>query len=564
MKKSMKQSVLTLILNAASIFLVLLCGVTYFLILRSNGDVAQANKDRYDLTENANRFMDGSGYLTNEVRAYAATGDQVHYDNYWNEINNLKNRDIGVANLKAIGITAEENRLIEEMSALSNNLVPLEEAAMQLTADGKTEEALEAVYGPGYEKEIASIREAQADFLNLLDIRSEQAIADAQARVNALTAVMMLCLLLTAAIQVLSTIVIRSKVIRPIVAIRDEMLQISQGNLSGEFDGRADTSEIGMLNHSIIETKRELRKYIRDISEKLGALADGDMTVSVDIEYICDFYPIKESLLTILSSLNEALAQIDMASEQIADGTLQLANGAMSLSQGTIEQASAVEHLSEEIHDISKQVTSTAGIVEDTRDKAGEASEVMRFSNTQMQQLIASMDKIKSTSEEIKKIVKTVNDIAFQTNILALNAAVEAARAGPAGKGFAVVADEVRNLATKSGEAANISTGYIDESFQAVLDGTTAAGATAESLARATEIAAIIADTLDTVTKATESQSMAIVRVNNDVEQINGVVQTNSATAQQSAAATEELTGQSQVLKEHVKRFRLQQREREL
>ena len=229
MKKKMKQSTHLLVLNSISILALLFMAFCLFSYSGVNRKINKANSGRFELTYNANRFMNGSSYLTNEVRAYAATGKQEHYDNYWNEVNNLKNRDIGVGNMKALGLTQEEQSMIDEMSNLSNTLVPLEEKAMDDVAAGKKDDAVNYVYGNEYNTSIAKINQIKSNFLTQLDGR-------ALGEVNRLIGVsyfisfcFFITLILVVALQVITYRFCKFRLLRPIIEIRDEMGQIASG-----------------------------------------------------------------------------------------------------------------------------------------------------------------------------------------------------------------------------------------------------------------------------------------------------------------------------------------------
>ena len=296
MKKAIKQSTLTFALNATSILLIILSILSFSFIVQANRNLDRVNLERYELYKNSKRFMEGSNYLTNEVRAYAATGDRAHYNNYMNEMSVEKNRDIAVENMRKIGLTYQEQSLIAEMFAISNFLVPLEIESMELADAGDVPGALEAVFGSFYEYWIAGIRANQTEFTQVLDQRTEQQLLTELKTVNVLTTVSLLCLVVTAVIQALSALFVRQKLILPILQIRDEMHEIEKGNLHSPFESTPDTSEMGMLMDSIQGTKTKLNTYIREISQKLSAIADDDDTARIESDYPGDFMEIKTSI----------------------------------------------------------------------------------------------------------------------------------------------------------------------------------------------------------------------------------------------------------------------------
>ena len=559
MKKAMKQSTLVLILNGLSCLFLLIAAVVFFKLAGNMTALNTANSEHYSLTYNANRFMNGSAYLTNEVRAYAATGDKSHYDNYWNEVNTLKNRDIGVANMQQIGITAEEQAKIDAMSSLSNELVPLESQAMDDVAAGNMAVALNAVYGNEYNTAIAQINSLKEEFLSMLDTRVSAKIDQLSTRNRYLTALLLVMLIIVALIQGFTNLKIKSRILRPIIAIEKEMGQIASGNLHNTFDLEADTSEIGQLIQSIHSTEKTLQLYISDITQTLVTMSKNDMTVRVELDYVGDFAPIKDALNQILHSLNDTLMQIEDAADQVADGSEQTAYSAQSLSQGVSEQFNSIQELSATMKSISQTITDNAAHAKTADEKSSLTGTGVMESNRKMQDMITAMRAISDKSDEIGKIIKTIEDIAFQTNILALNAAVEAARAGSAGKGFAVVADEVRNLASKSAEAAKNTTTLINDTLSAVSNGTAIANDTAQSLTEVVDEAKEVVELIGQIAQASDEQAAYINQVMAVVSNISDVVQTNSATSEESAAISQELSLQAQLLKEQISQFRLNQ-----
>lgn len=482
MKRAMKQSTLTLILNGISILTLFFMVYSLLAYSKISRQLDIANEERFALTYNANRFMNGSAYLTNEVRAFSATGSKEHYDNYWKEINEWKNRDLGVAALQEIGITDEEQGMIDDMFALSNKLVPLEEGAMREVQDGHMEDAIAYVYGDDYSSSIAKINELKEQFLDSLDSRTLEQLHTLEQEEDSIRFSMFFALAMVGIIQLLNMIVTRIIVMRPVLTVKDQMKEISMGNLSAEFSLKSDTSEIGMLVASIHETKRELKKYIMDIDYILAQMAQGNMNLTVGNDYRGEFLPIQDAMRQILDALNNALLKINLTAEQVSAESERMAADAQTLSNGNVEQAAAIQQLSSSVHEISRQVDQTSNDAADARQSSEDATRQLQACDQKMTELTAAIADISASSHQIGGIIKTISDIAFQTKILALNASVEAARAGEAGKGFSVVADEVQSLANKSAKSAQDIAKLIETSMQLVSYGSSLSSDTTQAL----------------------------------------------------------------------------------
>lgn len=557
MKKAMNQSTLTLILNGISILTLIFMGVALFANSRIRTLLNSANEERFHLTYNANRFMNGSAYLTNEVRAFAATGVVEHYDNYWKEVNELKNRDQGVAAMQEIGITDDEQHMIDDMFALSNELVPLEEEAMNQVTAGDRESAVDYVYGSDYSNAIAQINALKEQFLTALDTRTKARLDDLNGQAAFIRQIMSAALILIAVIQLIIMLVTNRRVLRPVVAVRDQMGEISNGNLSAAFTLVPDTSEIGMLVASIHETKRELKKYIQDIDHTLSQMAQGSMDLSIGNDYRGEFLPIQTAMRQIIDSLNHALSQIRITAERVSSESEHMASGAESLSNGTVRQASAVQELSASIQEISGQVDRTSHDADDARHASAEAASQLEICGQKMEALSSSMNDISKASNQIGGIIKTIEDISFQTNILALNAAVEAARAGEAGKGFAIVADEVQDLANKSSVSAQDIAELIENSMELVRYGSSLTDDTTNAILTVVSSARKSTELVDRIAESAQYQSQSLRQLTQGMEQISEVVQSNASTAQESAQSAKELQQQAEELKISVQRFRL-------
>lgn len=346
-------------------------------------------------------------------------------------------------------------------------------------------------------------------------------------------------------------------IVQPIIKLVKRIELLAEGDLHTEVPVVNKNNEIGVLSQAFSNTINSLNNYIQEITAVLGNLSEGDCTVETNGDYKGDFIAIKVALNSIISNLNIWFADINQSADQVANGADQVSSGAQALSQGATQQASSIEELSASIAEIADQVNKNATNSAAANKISVEASAEVARGNEQMQQMIGAMAEISQSSKQIGKIIKTIEDIAFQTNILALNAAVEAARAGTAGKGFAVVADEVRNLAGKSAEAAKNTTVLIEGSIKAVENGTKIADKTGESLSVIIDSVKKTSDLIAEISKASNDQANSINQVTQGVDQISAVVQTNSATSEESAATSEELSGQAQVLKDTLSSLKL-------
>ena len=346
---------------------------------------------------------------------------------------------------------------------------------------------------------------------------------------------------------------------RPMKACAERMRLLVEGDLETPVPEAVSRDETGMLTESTAELVTGLSTIIHDIGYLLSEMANRNLDIRSQHQeaYVGDFQSILYSMRNLKVELSEILRQINTSARQVSSASNQVSSSAQNLSQGAVEQASSVQELAARIGEIAGQVKDTADSARDVREQTHHAGEGVSVCNHQMQELMDAMEKIHSSSDEIGKIIKTIEDIAFQTNILALNAAVEAARAGTAGKGFAVVADEVRNLASKSAEASQNTSLLIMHSTEAVQTGTEIARHTAGTLSDVVNNIQSMVSSIDQISAVSNEQSEAVQQVNDGISQIASVVQSNSATAEESAAASEELSAEAANLKQLVDQFTL-------
>ena len=344
----------------------------------------------------------------------------------------------------------------------------------------------------------------------------------------------------------------------PVVVCTERIKQMAEGDLTSPKVDIKTIDETRTLSDATNKLLEDLNYMRNDETRVLGELANGNFAVKADEGcYYGDLKPVYVSITRIIENLTNTLQEMKVVANQVSDGSDQVADGSQQLSQGATEQASSIEELAATIHDVSEQIKAAADYADTTEEVANAAGRDLAISNEKMHELIKAMNDISTSSIEIEKIIKTIEDIAFQTNILALNAAVEAARAGEAGKGFAVVADEVRNLAGKSAEASKNTATLIEESKSAVERGSAIANETFELMDKTADSARAAVESIGEISRAADIQTDSINQISIGVDQISSVVQTNSATAEESAATSEELSAQATRLRELINQFKL-------
>jgi len=467
--------------------------------------------------------------------------------------------DDGIAKYRKVLDAFESSLVIEELGLLDsidNQFAVYESKKDTFVAQyamdaGRQQEAFEQLKDKGELRQLALGVDAAVEALILYNLQYGQDINAANSAAAALSVKIMV---ITALLGMLLSIVIGLYIARGVSKPIGKLLEASDKLALGDvnFDIQASSKdEIGNLSRAFMK----MTQSIREQAVAVEKIAGGDFTTQINVRSEHDLLGMK--LTQLIERMNEMLSNISIASVQIASGSKQISDAGIAISQGATEQASAIEELTASIDEIAAQTKKSAENAVLANELAVTVESNAAEGSTQMQEMLGAMDEINVSSRNINKIIKVIDDIAFQTNILALNAAVEAARAGQHGKGFAVVAEEVRTLAGRSASAASETTEMIENSIKKAQGGTIIAQNTAQALTKIVSGIGKVAGLVGQISNDTTAQSTSIVQISQGILQIYDVVQANSATSEETAASSEELTMQADLLKDQVAQFKL-------
>ena len=501
-------------------------------------DAVQESAESVNLIARQLRDMALFGY--DSTTSADISNSVANIDVQLNTILSLYNGGDSLAQNYIDAVDAYEEVLLSTESALRANNV---DRALTI---------IETQGGPALEQAL-SAREALAQQVYALGLQATEAV---DARILRDIILIVVLVVLTILVSVILNVQQLTSILKPLQTAEEAVVAFSKGELSRNVDYDAN-NEIGAMCAAVRDSQAIVSSIIGDIVSVTQRLSDGDLTMEIDRDYPGEFAPIKANLEELFDRLNSTMGNILQASDQVAAGADQVSTGAQGLAQGATEQASAVEELSATINEIDKSAQDNLNLAKTAQSKSHEAAGQVEVSNSRMQEMEQAMRDILTGQKDIEKIIETIENIAFQTNILALNAAVEAARAGSAGKGFAVVADEVRNLASKSDQAAKQTKKLIEDSMSYVDRGSQLVSDVVKSMEKTVESASVAISYMEQLADSSIAQADSIAQLTTGVDQISAVVQTNSATSEESAAASEELSSQAVVMKQMIQKFRL-------
>ena len=531
-------------------------GATVLLIFTiMNLVTSTISSEQLETTMFLNQYRLGSKTLTSEVQSYAVTGDRQYYDNYMKELNEDKNRDIAWAGLQENDITAEEWAKLEQIAAMSNGLVPLEERAMSLAEQGMTAQATALVFGVEYEDTVAKINALTDECINQIQDRVA-AKQDTFFIIMVIAEGVFIFVFVFMIRQILKTIAFaKNELLTPIVKVSEQMTELAKGRFDVSWNMKQDDSEVGQMVGAIEFMKNNFSNMISEISAVLGQMGNGNYRIDVRQEYVGEFVAIKESMLKINEDTKKALITIRDTTQEIDAGSEQLAKAAVDLAEGCTVQAGQVSEVAGMIDEMSRDMEENAKGAQETVEISEQASEALSVGNAKMQELKVAIGEINNCSEEIRSIIATIEDIANQTNLLSLNAAIEAARAGEAGKGFAVVADQVKSLAEQSKEAAGETTKLIETTVEAVAKGIAIADETVSSMEEVFAGVTASTERMEQVAATLIKSAENMHEIDSNIARVSQIVDNNSATSEETAAVSEEQAAQVEMMVQLMSQF---------
>ena len=488
------------------------------------------------------------------IREMALNEDASTYENYEQTVEKLLaevNSQLEI--MKQTGVVPDE--LYTEYSSALNDWGNIGYSIMNEIKEGNRDEAIEDILNectPALNKSVETVIKLDelTDELDRRDVVSTIICAIVGLAGIAICLIFALVLTKKTSKRVLETI------LEPIRAIEDVAKELTEGNLHSNLEYHSD-DEIGRLAHSMRKSTRILGTYIDDIDRAMKLFSEGNFDVQPEVEWRGDFVGILNSFMAFEKSMADTVKGIQNVSDQVSSGAEQVAASANDLADGATNQASVVEELTATVTGVSEQIEHNSNAAKEISGRVGDLGGAILESNGKMREMVDSMNEINQASQEIDKIIATINEIATQTNLLALNASIEAARAGEAGKGFAVVANQVNVLADQSAQAAKESAALIESSVSAVEKGMVVAKETAAQLEEVADTSKIITREVTGIAETLETQAAEMKQINLGIEQINDVVQTNSATSQECAAASEQMSDEADGLREMIRKFKV-------
>ena len=547
LKKLMKQA---LIVIGIGVFWLVMCIVSSVLIT--------IDKDAQIGASNAlNQFRLASRNLTLSIQSYAVTGDEQYLNAYRKEVSVDMNREKAIATLQTFDIKAKEWEKLNNISLMSNALIEYEERAIAGVQAGNMDWARDQVFGTEYEDGVDKISSLTDEVIDEILTRKDKGC-------DILEIIQYACIIFFV-VSVVAVLFMFVKVVKfagtellePMKKVAGQMNYLAQGDFSVALELKEDDTEVGSMVKSIAFMKKNMHAMIAEISSVLEQMGGGDYRVDLQQEYVGEFKQIKESLLVIIESMKETLNTLRIAADEINMGSDQLASAAQDLAEGSSDQAVQVAGIVEAMKAMADSMEQNAAAATESVGIANQAGITLQQGNVKMEELKSAISEISKCAEQIHTIITTIEDIAEQTNLLSLNAAIEAARAGEAGRGFAVVAEQVKNLAEESARASGRTTQLIETTIEAVDRGISIADETVENMSEVMQGAMEATQKMGLIAEMLNNEVNNIHDINDTIQRVSEVVDSNSATSEETAAVSEEQKAQVETMASLVDYFKI-------
>ena len=555
-RKARSQSfIIKLISIFSTVLSICACGVT-ILTFFSVARWSELYVRRSEISDEINRFSLKTYEASMQLRTYCSTSSEEAQQTYLSVIDTLDieevNRVIGT-----VEPTDEINRGLSRYVTMGGSVLSRCRNAYDLIMTDYLDSAQTVLFSDRFTETLLDMSEAGDALLQAVDnqlspiLESERHILEMFVNITAIS------LVLVSAIQILLVFYANNAILKPVRLIKDELVNFSEGRYSSEFTIKEDDSDIGQLSAAINASKKLLHKMTEELTWLLDQVAHGNVSFYIDLEYVGEFQAIKDAMNMILNENNSEFARIRGSADSISTAADDMSQSSIMVAQGGQEQSESIGNLSNSITDITSKITANAANAQTASEYSQKTAASLEKGRIEMAALMEAMNEIESTSREISKIIRTIEDIAFETNILSLNAAVEAASAGDAGKGFGVVADQVHSLSVTVAEAVKDTSELIEKSVAAVNKGVQHATETAKAVKAMVEDSQYSNDAVIQIAVAASEEKEAVQEISKQISRIEEVINTNNNVAQQSAAAAEELAGQASMLRQIMERYQL-------